>query len=376
MSAPAVAVETLAPLQHAARLAAVQRALAMAGPEDGALDALVVTKLINVRYLCGFTGSNGVLVVRPDAAVLLTDGRYQDQAATQLAAAGVSAGLRIESVDLDGALAELLDGAARVGLEAASVTWAAQRRYAERCPAAELVPTMHLIERLRVVKDAGELARIEIAAAIADQALHDTIGLLHEGPTERAFANALDEAMRRLGAEGPSFDTIVASGPNGSLPHARPGDRVIRRGDLVVLDFGATFDGYRSDTTRTVCVGPASAAQRRLFEVVRDAQAAGRDAVRAGVATKHIDAVARQVIVDAGWGERFSHGTGHGLGLEIHEIPFLSRTTPGELEAGSVVTVEPGVYLGELGGVRVEDTVVVDEDGCRSLTRFPKALEV
>lgn len=376
MSAVAAPVGSLAPLEHAGRLAAVQAALPVAGPQDSPIDALVVTKLINIRYLCGFTGSNGVLVVHPGSVTLLTDGRYQDQAAAQLDRAGVPAGLRIESVDLDGALAELLDGAARVGLEAASVTWAAQRRYAERCPAAELVPTLNLVERLRVVKDAGELARMEIAAAIADQALHDTIGLLHDGPTERAFANALDEAMRRLGAEGPSFETIVASGPNGALPHARPGDRVIGRGDLVVLDFGATFDGYRSDTTRTVCIGPASPQQRRLFEVVRDAQAAGRDAVRAGVATKHIDAVARQVITDAGWGERFSHGTGHGIGLEIHETPFLSRTTPGELEVGSVVTVEPGVYLSELGGVRVEDTVVVDEGGCRSLTRFPKDLEL
>ncbi len=143
-----------------------------------------------------------------------------------------------------------------------------------------------------------------------------------------------------------------------------------------MLDFGATFDGYRSDTTRTVCVGPADAQQRRMFEVVREAQAAARDAVRAGAPTKHIDAVARGVITAAGWGEQFSHGTGHGVGLEIHETPLLSRTTPGHLEAGSVVTVEPGVYLPGVGGVRVEDTVVVDVDGCRSLTRFPKTLEL
>ncbi|MEZ5234859.1 MAG: aminopeptidase P family protein [Acidimicrobiales bacterium] len=372
---------SLPPLEHAHRLRALQAALTTAGPAEpdgapSAVDALVVTKLINVRYLCGFTGSNGVLVVHPHGATLLTDGRYRDQAAAQLDAGGVDAGLRVETIDLDGALAELLAEHRTVGLEAAAVTWAAQRRYAERSPAVRFVPTLNQVERLRVRKDAGELARMEIAADIADRALHETIALLHEGPTEARFALALDDAMRRLGAEGPSFETIVAGGPNGALPHARPGHRHIERGDLVVLDFGATFDGYRSDTTRTVCVGRADDRQRHLFEVVRDAQAAGRDAVRAGVPTKHIDAVCRAVIGDAGWAEQFSHGTGHGVGLEIHETPFLSRTTPGELEAGSVVTVEPGVYLPGLGGVRVEDTVVVDDAGCRSLTRFPKTLEL
>jgi Xaa-Pro aminopeptidase len=371
----------LAPHDHAGRLRAVVSALPGAGPDGGGVDVAVITKLVNLRYLIGFSGSNGLLVLHAAGATLVTDGRYRDQAAAQLGAAGLADGpaavaIRVENIDADGVVAELIAGHQRVGLEASAIPWAVQRRYAERFTGHELVPTTNLVEEHRIRKDAGEVARIEAAAAIADQALHDCLPRLHDGVTEHEFALELEVAMRRLGAEGPAFDTIIASGPNAALPHARPSGRRIERGDLVVVDFGATVAGYRSDMTRTVCVGPATVEQRRLYDVVREAQATARDGVRAGVATKEIDAIARRVIGEAGWGEQFTHGTGHGIGLEVHEAPMLSRTTPGELSADVVCTVEPGVYLPGVGGVRVEDTVVVGADGCRSLTRFPKELEV
>lgn len=373
-SAGAVAPTTLPPLRYAERVARCLAAL------DGlGCDAFVVTKLAHVRYLTGFTGSNGLLAVGAGKPVLVTDGRYQVQAADQLAGAGVAdlVELRVESVAVKDVVTDALAGCERVGLEAASVTWAQQRRYAEDWFAGrELVATEGLVEGWRAVKEEGEVARIEAAAAIADAALVGVIGRLDDGPTEAEFSLELEVAMRRLGAEAPAFDTIIAAGPNGALPHARPGRRPIAAGDLVVIDFGAMVEGYRSDMTRTVCVGEPSALQQRMFDVVRAAQAAGKDAVRADVETKAVDAAARAVIEQAGWAEQFNHGTGHGIGLEVHEAPAVSRTATDTLRSGYVVTVEPGVYLEGVGGVRIEDTVVVSADGCRSLTQFPKSLAI
>jgi Xaa-Pro aminopeptidase len=358
-------------MDHAGRLARLRAALAGAG-----VDALVVTNLINVRYLSGFTGSNATMAVTAEAAVLVTDGRYRDQAGLEIDAAGAAVEVRIESADVDGALAEVVGGATSIGLEAATVSWARQRRLAERLAPATLVPLEDTVERLRATKDAGEIDRIERAAQLADAALGQCLGRLTGRPTEREFALLLETTMRRMGADGPSFDTIVAAGPNAALPHARPSQRRVERGDLVVVDFGALVEGYRSDMTRTVCVGTPSPEQRRLLDTVLHAQAAGRDSVRAGVVAGHVDAVCRGVIDAAGLGEAFSHGTGHGLGLQIHEYPILSRNTTGELGVDYVVTVEPGVYVRDVGGVRIEDTVVVGPDGCRSLTQFPKHLEL
>ncbi|MEO7427815.1 MAG: M24 family metallopeptidase, partial [Acidimicrobiales bacterium] len=229
---------------------------------------------------------------------------------------------------------------------------------------------------LRAVKDSGEVARIEAACAIADDALAAVLPLLEDGPTEAAFALALDGEMRRRGADDVSFATIVAAGPNGSRPHHEPGSRPIERGELVVIDFGALVDGYHSDMTRTVAVGGVDgldATQRRMVEVVTAAQAAGVAAVRAGDPSKVVDAACRAVIEEAGWGDAFVHGTGHGVGLDIHEAPGVSSGSDATLAAGHVVTVEPGVYLPGHGGVRVEDTVVVTIDGCRTLTCAPKS---
>ena len=341
-------------------------------------DALVVTHLTNIRYLSGFSGSAGLLVVDERGMLLITDGRYGEQAGAQLDIAGVDADVVIgRTADAQRtAASDRLVNRSRVGLEADHVSWSAQRRYADEWfPGVELAPTTEAVESLRTVKDVGEVARIETACAIADASLASVLPLLADRPTEAGFALALDEAMRRHGADDVSFPTIVASGPNGSRPHHEPASRLIERGDLVVIDFGALVDGYHSDMTRTIPVGgieALDAEERRMLEVVTASQAAGVAAVRSGVPVSAVDAACRSVIDEAGWGDAFVHGTGHGVGLDIHEAPGVSGTSTATLAGGQVVTVEPGVYLPGLGGVRVEDTVVVTEDGCRSLTAAPK----
>jgi Xaa-Pro aminopeptidase len=345
------------------------------GFEEAGCDAVLVTNLTNIRYLTGFTGSAALLLVRGHDLVFVTDGRYRDQSADQLAAAGVPATIEIgrTSAEQKDLLAAAAGGIGRLGLESEHVSWAQQRRYDEDWfPAAALVATSGLVEVLRERKDAGEVARIEAACALADAALAAVRPRLGEGPTEAEVALELEWQMRRLGAEGPSFDTIVASGPNGAKPHHRAGGRRIAEGDLVVIDFGALVDGYHSDMTRTLAVGEIDEVQRRMLAVVGESQAAGVAAVRAGVDAQAVHEVCKTVIAEAGWEDAFLHGTGHGVGLDIHEPPRLSTVPAGTLADGHVVTVEPGVYLPAHGGVRIEDTVVVTPDGCRPLTRAPK----
>ena len=346
---------------------------------DGAgCDALLVTHLTNIRYLTGFTGSAALLLVRADALSFVTDGRYEEQAGGELADAGVAADISIgrTAAAQQDAVGELTRDVGRLGLEADHVSWADERRYAETWfPGTELVATSGVVEDLRLVKDDGEVARIEAACAIADAALATVAPMLDHGPTEAAFALALDTEMRHLGADDLSFETIVAAGPNGSRPHHTPSHRPIEHGDLVVIDFGALVEGYHSDMTRTMAVGGADAlddTQRRMLSVVLESQAAGVAQVRAGARTREVDAACRQVIEAAGWGDAFVHGTGHGVGLDIHEDPRVSWAADATLAPGHVVTVEPGVYLPGHGGVRIEDTVVVTESGCRTLTRAPK----
>ena len=234
------------------------------------------------------------------------------------------------------------------------------------------MPTEGLVEALRLVKDDGEIARIAEAARIADEALAALRPMLGQGVTEKEFQLDLDFTMRRLGAHDVSFETIVGSGPNGAKPHARPTDRRIVGGDLVVLDFGALYDGYHSDMSRTVMVGDPTPTQGRMLEIVAASQAAGVDAVEAGVDGVEVDRVCRDVIAEAGWGDAFLHGTGHGVGLAIHEEPRVSVSSTATLAVGHCVTVEPGVYLPEHGGVRIEDTLVVTPTGNRRLTNAPK----
>lgn len=344
------------------------------------VDALLVSRLVDIRYLTGFTGSAATLLVGPDALTFVTDGRYREQAASQLGAAGVDADVVVGSTQDDQrrALVAAATGAgiARVGLQADAVTWAEQRRLAEAFAAIELVPTEGVVDGVRMVKEPEETARIRAACSIADDALAELLPTLTEGPTEVDFALRLELAMRQRGASGVSFDPIVASGPNGARPHARPSERRIGRGELVVIDFGCIVDGYCSDMTRTVSVGEPGAEARRVWETVLDAEQAGCAAVGVGVECAAVDRAAREVIAAAGWGDAFVHGTGHGVGLEIHEAPRVAATATGTLAPGHVVTVEPGVYLPGVGGVRIEDTLVVGPDGPVALTGFPKQLVV
>jgi Xaa-Pro aminopeptidase len=344
---------------------------------DHEIDALVVTTLPNVRYLTGFSGSAAVLIVTDDVAVLTTDGRYRTQSAEQLQRAGagdVDITIGAGAEQRRAALAALhAAGAGRIGLEAGNVTWSGQRSWADLLGGDKLVPTANAVEALRERKDAAEIARMERAAAIADAALFEVLPLMSQGVSEEHFALELDTAMRRGGAESTAFETIVAAGENSAKPHHHPGSRRINGGDPVVVDFGATFEGYRSDMTRTFCVDAEPEGElARIFEVVQTSQAAGAAAVRPGIAAKEVDDICRRIISDAGWAERFEHGTGHGVGLDIHEAPTVSQLGTAILAPGFVVTVEPGVYVPGHGGVRVEDTLVVTEDGARPLTRFTK----
>ena len=345
--------------------------------DEAGVDTLLVTHLTNIRYLTGFTGSAGLLLVRPNDLLFVTDGRYADQAPAQLTAAGVSAEIEISGPGQREVLAAAVADGSRLGLEADHVTWSQFRSFDDDWFAsAELVATTELVERLRVSKDGGELDRMRAAAAIADAALAQVQTMLAERPTERAFGLALDTMIRELGASGNSFETIVASGPNSALPHARPTDRTIVEGDLVILDFGAVVEGYCSDMTRTMVVGEPDEFAAELWSLVAQSQQAGVDAVRAGVDAKVVDSACRDIIEAAGHGEKFSHGTGHGVGLDIHEAPRVAATSTATLAAGHVVTVEPGVYLAPHGGVRIEDTVVVTERGCEPLTHTPKLISV
>lgn len=358
-------------MEVAARTDRLRAAMAAQG-----LDVVLISSLTNVRYLSGFTGSAAVVVVAVDQAVLFTDGRYATQAPEQIAAAGAPLGVEVVAgVEQAGALARLLGSLdpARLGLESEHISWAEALELERRVGQGRaLVPTAGLVAALRQDKDQGEVARIERACAIADQALAEVRDLLQESPAEDAFALALDTRMRQLGAEGPSFETIVASGPNAAKPHHRPSGRRIEPGEMVVLDFGALYQGYHSDMTRTLWTGRPSAQMSEVLELVLASQAAGVAATAAGVDTREVDNVCRRVIAEAGYGEYFVHGTGHGVGLDIHESPWL-RDAPGTtLAAGQVVTVEPGVYLPGVGGVRIEDTLEVTEHGCRPLTTTPK----
>jgi Xaa-Pro aminopeptidase len=334
------------------------------------LDALLVTNLVDVRWLTGFTGTNGACLISAGDRLLLTDFRYVEQAAAQVGGfETVRAGR-----DLLGDLARRLPRG-RVGFDDAQVTVKAHARLAERAgTGVELVAAGGLVAELREVKDAGEIERIAAAAELADDAFERTIGHGLVGRTERALALELEHEMRLAGAEDPSFPSIVAHGAHGALPHAVPRDAEIPAGVLVTIDWGARLDGYCSDCTRTLATGAVGEREREVYELVLRGQEAALAAVRTGAGCADVDGVARTIVEAGGHGERFGHGLGHGVGLEVHEGPRLAKGAEGSLRRDSVVTVEPGVYLpGELG-VRIEDLAVVGDDGPRVLTSFPKAL--
>ena len=332
------------------------------------LDALVVTNLVNVRYLTGYTGTNGVCVLGDGRRVFLTDFRYMTQASGE-----------VDGFDIELGRQDLLEDAARhvsgrVGFEDFTMTVRQLERLRGFVPdGTELVPAGRLVEQLRAVKEAGELRAIRAAAALADQVLEGIPERGLTGRSERDVAVELEAEMRRLGSD-PSFTSIVAAGANGALPHAQPGHDPIARDTLVVVDMGCVVDGYCSDCTRTFATGTIPDDAAEVYELVLKTQTASLEQVRPGAACSDVDAFARERITEAGYGERFGHGLGHGVGLEVHELPTLSRMGEGELRAGHVVTVEPGIYLPDRFGVRIEDLVVVDDSGCDVLSAFPKEL--
>ncbi len=348
------------------RIAALQQLL-----EDEGVDALVVTARSNIRYLSGFSGSAGTLVVGAAGATLVTDNRYALQAPDEIARHGAPVEVRIGPSGGFPDVVDLVKTAPVVGLESDHITWGQAARFATALPG-DTTSTSGLIEGLRERKDDAEIALIESAAGLADAALADVRDLLANEPTERAFATELEAAMRRRGADRAGFETIVAAGANSARPHHRPGDTPVRPGDLVVVDFGAETGGYRSDMTRSFVVGTPNDRQAELLDGVLAAQAAGVAAAGPGVPTAEIDAACRDHLTSIGLGEWFSHGTGHGVGLDIHEAPSVSASATATLAPGHIITVEPGVYLPEVGGVRWEDTLVITDDGARALTKAEK----
>lgn len=332
------------------------------------LTAVVVAKPENRRYFSGFTGSSGLLVVSADAARLITDFRYIEQAGKQAPDFAV---VRHGSDMYETLAAEINAlGGERIGFESDHTPWDDFRKMSEFV--GKLFP-LHL-DKLRMVKDEAELAALRVAVRLADAAFDHILPYIRPGVSEREIALELEFFMRKKGAEKAAFDIIVASGQRSALPHGLAGEKRIAAGEFVTMDFGAVYEGYHSDITRTVVVGKVSSRQREIYDLVRAAQQAGLDAITAGKSGREVDGAARRVIGDAGYGEYFGHGLGHGVGLAIHEEPRLSPVGDVVLAPNMTVTVEPGVYLPDWGGVRIEDTVVVTANGVQILTASSKEL--
>ena len=350
------------------------------------LDALVVTTPLNIRYLVNHTGTAGTLVVTGDAMHLLVDFRYQEAVRAVQASPAACPQLRVWPVpaSYDEALLDCLAGigAGSVGFESAHVTvsrhdWLVRTAAARQLEIA-FRPTQHVVELLRVIKDDAEIARLRDAASRLTRVAADGMAAVRAGVTERDVAAVIEAAIREAGYDRLAFDTIVAAGPHSALPHYRAGDRILADGDLVVLDFGGVLDGYCCDLTRTVAVGTPSSDAHRLYAAVLEAQQAAIAAVGPGVAATAVDAAARNVLIEHGLGDAFGHGTGHGLGLDVHEEPRITRARPEvpdvPLHPGMVFTIEPGAYVPGFGGVRIEDDVLVTDAGCEVLTAVPRDL--
>lgn len=356
------------------RFATRRRALAakLAGQR---IDSILVTSPIHVRYLSGFTGSNGALIVNKDlSAQICTDGRYTTQIAEEVP--DIEALIERNSAV---ALLSQVAGPRRIAFEASQTTIAELDALKDALQEdVTLVPVTGVVESIRLHKDNFELDRLREVAALASQAFEDLLaaGELAEGRTERQVAADLEYRMRMLGAERTSFDTIVASGLNSAKPHHSAGDQVLSHGDLVTIDFGAHSRGFNSDMTRTLVMGSAGDFEAEIYDVVLRAQLAGVEAAYAGTPLADIDAACRSIIEDAGYGEYFVHSTGHGIGLEVHEAPGAAKNAPGVLDAGSTLTIEPGIYVPGKGGVRIEDTLIITEGAPEIITKVSKDLRI
>ncbi|MGA9348725.1 MAG: Xaa-Pro peptidase family protein [Anaerolineae bacterium] len=349
------------------RLTKLREALTTEG-----LDTILIAQPENRRYLSGFTGSAGVLLISQDQAILATDFRYYEQVEKQ------APDFRLAKITdkFKTLLPELVHqvGAKRVGFESAHLTVDQYKEWEEVAEGFELVPTKELVEGIRAVKDENELNKIRKSIALADEAFVHTVGFIEPGMTEKEVAWELEVFMRTHGAEKMAFDLIVGSGPNGAMPHATVSERVIRAGEPIVIDMGAMIDGYNSDLTRTICAGRPDDKFKEIYNIVLEAQCTAEQSIRPGMTGKQADGIARQVIEEAGYGEHYGHGLGHGVGLAVHEKPGVGRLSEDVLEPGMVFTIEPGIYLPGWGGVRIEDIVVMREDGVQVLTQASKKL--
>ena len=355
--------------RRTARLAAIAARLS-----SEHIDALLLTSLPNIRYLTGFSGTSALALVMPSEIRLLTDFRYETQVADEV---GDFAAIRIEPVSLWTGLWDLLGKLSTIeviGFESAHLYHRDFQRLLTDGSRWQWRPQLNLVESLREAKDEDEVSLIREAARIATDALMRTIPQISAGQNELAIAGILEKALRDEGSEEAPFHPIVASGPRSALPHARASSRVVQKGDLLLLDFGAQHKGYCSDVTRTFIIGAPTPEQREIYQVVRDANHIASHSVRAGMSGMAADALARSYIDAQGHGEAFGHSLGHGLGLEVHESPRLARTAEAALVAGAVVTIEPGIYRPGLGGVRIEDDVHLSENGPQILTNFSREL--
>jgi len=337
------------------------------------LDGILVSGLPNVRYLSGYTGSDATLWLSARSRLLFTDSRYTTQARTESPDFKIIE-YRRKAEEIAQTLTKL--GVRRAGFESGRLTYAFYREYRKHLRGVKLTPLRQELERLRAKKTAAEIRKIQRAGAIARQALERVMPMLRPGVREREVALELEHLMKRLGAEQVPFPTIVASGRRGAFPHGVASPKKLKAKELVTLDFGCSFQGYNSDQTLTFCLGEPSAKQRRIYEIVRQAQAWAISGIRPGASLRAVDALARDSIREQGFGPCFGHGLGHGVGLEVHEEPYLSAAGKGRLEAGMVVTVEPGVYIPGWGGVRIEDMVAVTATGARRLTRSGGPLRI
>ncbi len=364
------------PPSSSTRVSALREAIAA---HDPAIDALLLTDSGNIGYVSGFTGSTAQIVLTPDEALFITDARYTLRAQAECTGFEV-----VETPQGSGGYGEALKavlearpGVKRLGFEASQVTVGQWETFRALLPDLEWTPTKDLVETLRLVKDAGEIALIKDAITVAETAMRTVKPLLTPGTREQDFAMEMEFAMRRLGASGAAFDTIVASGPSGAHPHHHAGTRPMAAGDFVTIDWGATVEGYNSDITRTYALGSVTDKQREIYAVVLEAQQRAIAAIKPGKTGQEIDAVARDYIASHGYGEAFGHSLGHSLGRSVHDGPgFSVRTSELVLKPGMVMTVEPGIYLEGWGGLRLEEDVLVTKGGCEILTHLPNALEV
>ena len=338
------------------------------------LDALLVSDPLHIRYLTGFSGDTGWTLVGPEQTFLITDFRYEEQARIE----APNSDLLIAKNGFVEKMAELApkDTGHRIGFEEVHLPYQAYKKLGEHLSHAQWIAQDDLVERLSIIKDAREIAHIREAVRIGDRVFEQVVPLLKPGVTERDIAAEIDYAIRKQSVEGPSFEAIVASGPRASMPHATVSDRAFQSGDLVILDFGAVFRGYASDMTRTLVIGAPTVQQRAVYQIVLRAQESAIAAAKAGLPCAELDRIARTIIKDACYGPQFGHSLGHGVGLGVHEQPRISSKSDQLLKPGMVITIEPGIYIPGWGGIRIEDLVVIQPDGCENLTTAPKQLEL